>query len=61
MLEERALKQIRKAIQVHGTVYVAELLDNIKTIGYKYSTRASMTVSISDMVVPEAKLNYWGS
>ncbi len=33
----------------------AEVLDDIKAIGYKYSTRAAMTVSISDMTVPPQK------
>lgn len=56
LVRKKELKQIlQKVIQVHGTVQVAELLDHIKSIGYKYSTRASMTVSISDMVVPESK------
>ncbi len=56
LVRKKELKQIlQRVIQVHGTVQVAELLDHIKNIGYKYSTRAAMTVSISDMVVPESK------
>jgi DNA-directed RNA polymerase subunit beta' len=50
------LKEIlKRVINVHGATNSAEVLDNIKAIGYKYSTRAAMTVSISDMCVPEAK------
>ena len=39
----------------HGASVTAEVLDLIKSTGYKYSTRAAMTVSISDMTVPEQK------
>ena len=53
---KKQLKQIlEKVINVHGAVQTAETLDDIKAIGYKYSTRAAMTVSISDMTVPESK------
>lgn len=53
---KKQLKQIlEKVINVHGAVKTAETLDDIKAIGYKYSTRAAMTVSISDMTVPESK------
>ena len=53
---KKQLKQIlEKVINVHGAVQTAETLDDIKSIGYKYSTRAAMTVSISDMTVPESK------
>ena len=48
-------KILEKVIEVHGTTKTAEVLDNIKAIGNKYSTRAAMTVSISDMTVPSAK------
>ena len=49
-------KQIlEKVINVHGASKTAETLDDIKAIGYKYSTRAAMTVSISDMTVPASK------
>ena len=41
--------------RVHGAGKTAEVLDNIKAMGYKYSTRAAMTVSISDMTVPPEK------
>ena len=47
---KKQLKQIlEKVINTHGATQTAEVLDNVKSIGYKYSTRAAMTVSISDM------------
>ncbi len=53
---KKQLKQIlEKVINVHGATQTAVTLDDIKAIGYKYSTRAAMTVSISDMTVPETK------
>ena len=53
---KKQLKQIlEKVINVHGAIQTAITLDDIKAIGYKFSTRAAMTVSISDMTVPESK------
>ena len=53
---KKGLKQIlEKVINTHGASKTAEVLDDVKAIGYKYSTRAAMTVSISDMTVPEQK------
>ncbi len=53
---KKGLKQIlEKVINTHGATITAEVLDDIKSMGYKYSTRAAMTVSISDMTVPSAK------
>ena len=53
---KKQLKQIlEKCIDVHGATGTAETMDHIKALGYKYSTRAAMTVSISDMTVPAAK------
>ena len=53
---KKQLKQIlEKVINIHGATQTAVTLDDIKAIGYKYSTRAAMTVSISDMTVPESK------
>ena len=46
---------LEKVINTHGATKTAEVLDDIKAMGYKYSTRAAMTVSISDMTVPEQK------
>ncbi len=48
-------KILEKCINTHGATGTAETMDHIKALGYKYSTRAAMTVSISDMTVPEAK------
>ena len=53
---KKQLKQIlEKCINTHGATKTAETLDNIKALGYKYSTKAAMTVSISDMTVPASK------
>ena len=53
---KKQLKQIlEKVINIHGAVKTAEVLDLIKSTGYHYSTRAAMTVSISDMTVPAQK------
>ena len=53
---KKQLKQIlEKVINIHGAVRTAEVLDMIKATGYKYSTQAAMTVSISDMTVPAKK------
>ena len=53
---KKQLKQIlEKVINTHGATKTAEVLDDIKAMGYKYSTRAAMTVSISDMTVPPQK------
>ncbi len=55
-VERKGLKKIlEKCINVHGATKTAETLDAIKTLGYKYSTKAAMTVSISDMTVPNEK------
>ena len=53
---KKGLKKIlEKVINTHGATRTAEVLDNIKAMGYKYSTRAAMTVSVSDMTVPAQK------
>ena len=53
---KKQLKKIlEKVINTHGASATAEVLDNVKSIGYKFSTRAAMTVSISDMTVPPQK------
>ena len=53
---KKQLKQILdKCINIHGATKTAEVLDDIKALGYKYSTRGALTVSISDMTVPEEK------
>ena len=56
LVGKKQLKQIlEKVINTHGVTKTAEVLDDIKATGYKYSTRAAMTVSISDMTVPPQK------
>jgi len=56
LVGKKQLKQIlERVINNHGAFKTAEVLDDVKAIGYKYSTRAAMTVSISDMTVPADK------
>ncbi|MBQ7556855.1 MAG: DNA-directed RNA polymerase subunit beta' [Lachnospiraceae bacterium] len=56
MIKKGDLKKIiEKVINIHGAVQTAEVLDRIKNIGYKFSTRSGITVSVSDMTVPDDK------
>ncbi len=56
LVDKKTLKKIlEKVINIHGATVTAEVLDNIKGMGYKYATRAAFTVSISDMTVPDEK------
>ncbi|MDO4207337.1 MAG: DNA-directed RNA polymerase subunit beta', partial [Lachnospiraceae bacterium] len=56
LVKKGELKEILERIMnIHGATETALALDNIKAMGYKFSTRAALTVSISDMVVPEDK------
>ncbi len=52
-------KQLGKIIDLcyraHGVTVTATMLDNLKALGYKFSTRAALTVSVADIIVPEAK------
>ena len=48
-------KIVDRTIKQYGFTIAAEVLDNIKATGYKYSTRGSITISIADMTVPEKK------
>lgn len=48
-------KIIDKCIRINGFTQSTEMLDKVKALGYKYSTRASITVSIADMEIPEKK------
>ena len=48
-------KIIDKSIRRHGFTIATEMLDRVKTLGYKYSTKGAISVSIADMVVPEIK------
>jgi len=51
-------KIVDKCIRAHGLTETAEVLDRIKSLGYKYSTRGAITVSVSDMKVPEEKKEF---
>ena len=56
LVGRKQLKKIlEKCINTHGATKTAETLDAIKALGYKFSTRGALTVSISDMIVPAAK------
>jgi DNA-directed RNA polymerase subunit beta' len=46
---------VDRAIKIHGLTMAAEVLDSIKAMGYKYSTRASMSISVADMIIPKEK------
>ena len=48
-------KIVDRAIKRHNFTIAAEVLDNIKATGYKYSTRAAITISVADMTIPEEK------
>ena len=48
-------KIIDNCIRINGFTQSTEMLDKVKALGYKYSTRASITVSIADMEIPEKK------
>ncbi len=56
LVKKKDLKGIlQKIIDKHGTFKCAEVLDNIKAMGYKQSTLAALTVSIADITVPKEK------
>ena len=56
LTDKKKLKSIlQRTINLHGATVTAEVLDHVKAMGYKYSTLAAMTVSISDMTVPPEK------
>lgn len=56
LVGKKQLKPIlEKCINIHGATQTAELLDAVKSLGYKFATQAAFTVSISDMKVPDEK------
>ncbi len=56
LVGKKQLKPIlEKVINLHGAVRTAEVLDEVKALGYHYSTKAAITVSLSDMIVPKDK------
>jgi len=48
-------KIIDRCIKVYGNTRTAEILDEIKELGFRFSTRGAITISVSDMVIPEVK------
>ncbi|WP_039767334.1 DNA-directed RNA polymerase subunit beta' [Caldicellulosiruptor sp. F32] len=48
-------KIIDRCIKVHGNTRTAEILDEIKELGFRFSTRGAITISVSDMVIPGVK------
>ena len=48
-------KIIQKVLEVHGNDRMAEFLNDVKNMGYRYSTLAALTVSVSDMIIPDCK------
>jgi DNA-directed RNA polymerase subunit beta' len=55
VIKKNIAKIVAKCINVHGLAKAAELLDYIKSIGFKYSTKGAITVSVADIAVPDAK------
>lgn len=51
-------KIIDKCFRKHGNTVTAQMLDHIKSLGFKYSTRGGITVAVADMKIPEAKKGY---
>ena len=59
LVDKKAIgKIINKCINCCGATQTADVLDKIKSLGYKFSTRAAMTVSVSDMEIPKEKAEY---
>ena len=48
-------KILQKCIDVHGITFTVSVLDNVKSLGFKYSTRGAITVAASDVIIPDAK------
>ncbi|HOJ11865.1 MAG TPA: DNA-directed RNA polymerase subunit beta' [Clostridiales bacterium] len=59
LVDRKALQKIiYRCIRVHGTTKTAIVLDKIKALGFKYSTRGAITIGITDMIIPEIKKRY---
>ena len=57
LVKKKQIGQIvDRCIRVHGTAMTSEVLDNIKALGYKYSTRSAITVAVCDATVPPQKV-----
>jgi len=51
-------KIIDRCIRINGAYKTVQVLDEIKALGFKYSTRGAITIGITDMVIPEVKQKY---
>ncbi len=49
---------IDRCIKIHGNAVTSQVLDEIKAMGFKYSTRGSISISVYDMMIPEKKYEY---
>jgi len=59
LVDRKALARIvDKCIKVHGTTRTATVLDKIKALGFKFSTRGAITIGVADMIIPEIKKRY---
>ncbi|MGI6777952.1 MAG: DNA-directed RNA polymerase subunit beta' [Acetivibrionales bacterium] len=59
LTDRKALgKIVDRCIKVHGTTKTAIVLDKIKELGFRYSTKGAITIGISDMIIPEIKKRY---
>lgn len=59
IVDSKSLRDIvDRCIKVHGATKTAIVLDRIKSLGYKYSTKGAVTIGITDMIIPEVKKKY---
>jgi len=59
LADRKALARIvERCIKVHGTTKTAIVLDEIKKLGFRYSTKGAITIGVSDMIIPEIKKRY---
>ena len=62
LVDRKALQKIiDRCIKIHGTTKTAVVLDRIKTLGFRYSTKGAITMGITDMIIPEVKKRYVSS
>lgn len=59
LIDSKGLRDIvDRCIKVHGTALTSGILDDIKSLGFKYSTKGAVTIGISDMIIPKVKKKY---
>ena len=59
LVDRKSLQKIiYRCIRVHGTTETAIVLDKIKSLGFKYSTKGAISIGITDMIIPEVKVRY---